>query len=747
MEPGYRIEHYVIVEKIGQGGQAAVWSAHDERLKRTVAIKTISLSQFNTGEGSTLGSGTAPAGASMLTNPDRFREEAEIIAALEHPNILPVYAFGQDSDSLYIVMRYMAAGSLKDLLKSEPLTPARVVTIMEPVASALDLAHQYQIIHRDIKSANILLDAQLHPYLADFGLSMTKGTQTEGGVGTLVYMSPEQMMGDPIDQRSDLYSFGMLMYELLVGELPSADGQPWNMLQVMRNMPLPIPDGMPDSIASVLRRSTALAPDDRFQTAVESVEALREAVTENAQPAAAVEVPVEITDPTVLALMEAQDLFRRAQERWSDGAGRFRFEAGDFKYVDSYYADADDWNIQLTDVGMRLMLRAALEHGHDLEYWWEQIKDTDDRRAVALQALTSDLAPARLRAIEHLAYIQDSTPPAIPIRVANVIDAEPDATVRLAGIHLLERRATPSSAWRSVIYSELIDGKLATRAAHDSDPAVAEAAARMVARLHSSYALAQLGKQAAAGDNGAFSALINVRDEIPALPTSIASDVRRRVFLTLSWRQLLADPLSLVWRYLSATLACGALIGGYAYLAFNDQNGLLFSQRVGNALAAGALYGLLIGFGVFVATEVAARLRAWSAPGRIALAWIIGTLLTAAAFSVYDRYFNGYIPLSQGLLMDCFVFVAGFAIVSGLTHRPSLRSLGGAIGVLLAVYLSKQLPSSPEPLLYLWDGADTQNLTFSLIIGIIVGVLTFLPEWVSAIRRLAQPTPPSQSAT
>src|SRR5712691_1687091 len=246
MEPGHRIENYVVIEKIGQGGQAAVWSAYDERLKRTVAIKTINLAPAGANGDSSVSNATGTAQASSmsaLTNPDRFREEAQIIAALEHPNILPIYAFGQEEDTLYIVMRYMAAGSLKDLLKQEPLSPERVATLMEPLAGALDLAHQHQIIHRDIKAANILLDAQLHPYLADFGLSMTKGDRnSESGVGTLDYMSPEQMMGDPLDQRSDLYAFGILMYELLVGHLPSVDGQSWNIHQTMRNAPLPVPD-------------------------------------------------------------------------------------------------------------------------------------------------------------------------------------------------------------------------------------------------------------------------------------------------------------------------------------------------------------------------------------------------------------------------------------------------------------------------------------------------------------------------
>src|SRR5512142_2120438 len=276
MEPGHRIEHYVVIEKIGQGGQAAVWSAYDERLKRTVAVKTISL----TGVDSSDKSGTAAAGRSGLTTPDRFREEAEIIAALEHPNILPVYAFGQEGDQLYIIMRYMAAGSLKDLLKQGALSPEKAVAVLEPLANALDVAHQNKIIHRDLKSANILLDARLNPYLADFGLSMTMGDKNSlAGVGTLAYMSPEQMMGDALDPRSDLYAFGILIFEVLTGGLPRINEQPWNLQQTMTGADLPVPDNMPAGVADVLRKATALEAADRYTCASDILADLRTALT------------------------------------------------------------------------------------------------------------------------------------------------------------------------------------------------------------------------------------------------------------------------------------------------------------------------------------------------------------------------------------------------------------------------------------------------------------------------------------
>src|SRR5260221_6212430 len=165
MRPGRRIGNYVIIEQIGQGGQAAVWSADDEGLKRLVAVKTISLT-----------AGSSPEEISPEVQAERFRVEARLIADLEHPFILPIYSFGQEGDELYLIMRYMAGGTLKKLLQQKPLDLARTLAIARPLADALDVAHQKDIVHRDIKSVNILMDGRQNAYLADFGLSVTAGT-------------------------------------------------------------------------------------------------------------------------------------------------------------------------------------------------------------------------------------------------------------------------------------------------------------------------------------------------------------------------------------------------------------------------------------------------------------------------------------------------------------------------------------------------------------------------------------------
>jgi hypothetical protein len=387
------------------------------------------------------------------------------------------------------------------------------------------------------------------------------------------------------------------------------------------------------------------------------------------------------------------------------------------------------------------MLRAALEHGFALELWWDQVKESDDRRAVLLQTLTSYLAPARRRAMQYLALVPDSAPSAIPIRVANVIAEETDPAVQQEGIRLLEKRAHPDSEghWASIVYSEAVEGTLVELAAHAANRQVADLAARTLARIRSMYGITRLAKLAES-DTGAFNALVAARDEIDSLPPTVPAGLRQRVFLILSWRQLTADILGLVWRYASAALACGVMSGVWAYWQFDDQGGLLAAQRLGNALAVGALYGLLTGFGIFAAVELASRLKAWNPFARAGLAWAVGTLLTTAGFVLRVLLFQFYTPIWQSLFLASIVFVAGFAIASAFTRRASIRSLAGAIGVMLAVYYSMKL-SPDEPLLMLMfgaDDADSQNIIFSSGIGIAVGLITFLPEWIGALWRMRQ---------
>jgi hypothetical protein len=255
----------------------------------------------------------------------------------------------------------------------------------------------------------------------------------------------------------------------------------------------------------------------------------------------------------------------------------------------------------------------------------------------------------------------------------------------------------------------------------------------------------RLANLATEGDRRALHALTHAREEIPAFPDGVPASIRRQVFTALSLRQLLADPLSLVGRYVGAALGYGLGLGLIIYVQFVDPNGLLAAQRIGNALAVGALYGVLTGIGILAATEPAARLRAWTRPGRIALSWVLGALLTTAAFILFQRYFYfENAPDWKWLLAVGGVFVSGFALSSGLARRAWIRSVAGAVGALLAVYLvSWQIGffnRGATPVIMLSEFQDDVSLVLSAWLALALGVFVCLPEWIRAAWKMVKPS-------
>ncbi len=223
------IDRYQIQEEIGRGGMATVLKAYDPRFQRDVAIKLLPREFLHDAQFRA-----------------RFQREAQTIAALEHPAIVPVYDFGDADGQLFLVMRLMSGGSLADRLEKGPIPIAETARIFERLAPALDSAHSKGIIHRDLKPGNILFDEWSNPYLADFGIakliagSSTALTATGGLVGTPAYMSPEQVRGvDKLDGRSDIYAMGVILFQMLTGKLPYNANTPIGLAFMHVNEPVP----------------------------------------------------------------------------------------------------------------------------------------------------------------------------------------------------------------------------------------------------------------------------------------------------------------------------------------------------------------------------------------------------------------------------------------------------------------------------------------------------------------------------
>jgi serine/threonine protein kinase len=268
MDVGVEFSHYRVIEHIGRGGMADVWSARDKQLNRTVAVKTVARD------------------LSQDLNPIKlFEREAKTIAGLEHPHILPIYEFGEYIGQLYIVMRYVSGGSLENWLEEGPLPLDEVMRLSKAIAQALDYAHSNKIIHLDLKPSNILLDSYRLPYLADFGLATVldpQGRAANPGSGTLLYMAPEQLTAEVLDHRADIYSFSILIFHMMTGQLPFDATIPLALKQLQLSESLPeveyITPGLPSAINPILRRGTEVDAKKRPQSLGEIVQALEAAV-------------------------------------------------------------------------------------------------------------------------------------------------------------------------------------------------------------------------------------------------------------------------------------------------------------------------------------------------------------------------------------------------------------------------------------------------------------------------------------
>jgi serine/threonine protein kinase len=255
---GTKVGHYQIIEKIGAGGMGEVYLAQDTRLDRRVALKFMP-AQY----------------ASDQDFVNRFRREAQAAARLDHPNIVTVFEVGEHAGRPFIAMQYVEGQNLHDLAHGTPLPMHRTIDMAIQICDGLQKAHGIGIVHRDIKTANILLDNDRRPKIVDFGLATIQGgeklTKVGSTIGTVAYMSPEQAQGGEVDQRSDLFSFGVVLYELIAGRTPfKRDSDAATMRAITMDTPEPlaryranVPDDLQRIVDKLLQRDPAL----RYQTA------------------------------------------------------------------------------------------------------------------------------------------------------------------------------------------------------------------------------------------------------------------------------------------------------------------------------------------------------------------------------------------------------------------------------------------------------------------------------------------------
>ena len=284
---------YEVRREIGRGAMGVVYEAFDPLIKRVVALKTIRAEQLAAEESSTVIA--------------RFRREAQAAGRLSHPNIVPIYDFGEDAGVWYIAMEYVKGRELKEAFDAnERFATADIVRIMSQILEALEYSHRQGVVHRDIKPANVFLLADGTVKVADFGIAHVEAsnlTQVGMVLGTPSYMSPEQIMGLPVDGRTDLFSAGVILYQFLTGERPFAGSATTTMQKVLKEDPMP-PSILnvlaPAGMDAVVRKALAKRPEERFQSAAEFAAAIR-AAAPAPTPLGSDATLITTADPTLIA--------------------------------------------------------------------------------------------------------------------------------------------------------------------------------------------------------------------------------------------------------------------------------------------------------------------------------------------------------------------------------------------------------------------------------------------------------------
>jgi serine/threonine protein kinase len=732
--PGDELEDYRLLERIGAGGEASVWSAWDTENKRVVAIKFMRKDD--------------PSSTSQSLN-----AQIDLLRDLEHTNIREIYTIGSSDQFIYFSMPYFPSGSLDDLLIAGALPIRDVLRISAQIVSALEYLHACNIVHRDLKPTNILIDAEGRAYLTDFGIARALSDSTlayHTGQGTLRYSPPEQHTEAAISKRSDIYSLGVLFYEMLTGTLPWDGDIALAIKQLDTGEGIPDPSeinlNFPPELGDALKILTHVDPQKRPSTASQAygliVAALGhqplDQVTHEAGAFAMQKTIQTISlepDLRKLALIEAGLILQNSLVGWPPGSQKFDLHITQFAFLNSVYASNGVSETVLNDNERLFMARGALAHGFNHHFWWKNLKDPRQLKQLCEQVIENEDEGVIERVLSLILEepprfsLSEMLSPSITSRLIEIaVEASEPILQRKALDCIGQSLGENDQDWKPVGFSHVDDARLANFALTNHPLAVK--AAELIGKIRSETAVNALWDAYENGEQpGGLPALVEVMRVVGGLPAGLPGRARLKVGRELTRKQLLSEWSSLLKVYLTAALAAALGLGYHVFATYRLPS-FLNSARILNTFGSGLLFGPLLGLGIFLTQFVTTRLQNVSTILRTAIGVIIGGGIVNLSLYAYHLLFLDSNPIGWLMSLGSFIMILGFGVGAGFFHSRRIRALLSASTTGLGLGISWAFSASlmMTPMIYYEVDQPVETFFHICITSLMIGVIPHLVD-------------------